>query len=131
MIFLDANYIIALFTDEHEFYERANRIYENIKDEKLVIANSVILEVMTVLNIKLKVSKEKLEEVYNTLNSGKFGIIEDLTFYDDSMKRQINYLPQRLPFFDCLYIEIMNQVDIKKIVTFDEHLNDKEIEVVS
>jgi len=30
-------------------------------------------------------------------------IIEDTNFYNDSFKRQINYLPQRIPFNDCLY----------------------------
>jgi hypothetical protein len=32
---------------------------------------------MTVLNIKLKVSKEILEKSYIRLNSGKFQIVED------------------------------------------------------
>jgi predicted nucleic-acid-binding protein len=130
MIFLDANYLIALFVDDHKFYKRANEIHKEIKDQELIISNSIILEVMTVLNITLKVSKEKLEEAYNTLNSGRYGIVEDLTFYDDTMKRMINYLPDRLPFFDCLYIEIMEQIEIKQILTFDKHFNNKEIEII-
>ncbi|MEA4957651.1 hypothetical protein SDC9_37497 [bioreactor metagenome] len=130
MIFLDANYIIALFVDNHKYYKRANKIYEDIKDQDLIISNSIILEVMTVLNIKLKVSKEKLEEIYNRMNNGSFGIVEDISVYDDALIRQISYFPDRLPFFDCLYIELMDQMAIKKIATFDKHFNNKEVEVI-
>lgn len=41
-----------------------------------------------------------------------------------------SYLPERLPFFDCLYIELMKQLEIKKIATFDKHFNNKEIKVI-
>ena len=126
MIFLDANYIIALFTNKHKFNKKANEIYEEIKDTELIITNSTILEVMTVLNIKIKVSKEVLETAYEKLNSGRFKIIEDIELYDDTMKRMINYYPERLPFFDCLYMALMEELEIKEIATFDKHFDNKE-----
>jgi predicted nucleic acid-binding protein len=43
----------------------------------------------------------------------------------------LDYLPERIPFFDCLYIELMQELEISKIVTFDEHFNNKGIEVIS
>ena len=125
MIFLDANFLIAFFVETEDQHEIATKIYEKIKDKQLIISNSIILEVMTVCNIKIKVSKEKLKEIYINLNSGLFDIIEDIKIYDDAMERQINYHPQRLPFFDCLYIELMEQLKIKEIVSFDEHFDNK------
>jgi len=125
MIFLDANFLIAFFVETEDQHEIATKIYEKIKDKQLIISNSIILEVMTVCNIKIKVSKEKLKEIYINLNSGLFDIIEDIKIYDDAMERQINYHPQRLPFFDCLYIELMEQLKIKGIVSFDEHFDNK------
>jgi predicted nucleic acid-binding protein len=126
MIFLDANFLIAFFVETEDQHEIATKIYEKIKDKQLIISNSIILEVMTVSNIKIKVSKEKLKEIYINLNSGLFHIIEDIKIYDDTMERQINYHPQRLPFFDCLYIELMKQLEIKEIVSFDEHFDNKD-----
>ena len=126
MIFLDANFIMSLFINNLEQHKTATKIYEEIKNQHLIISNSIILEVMTVSNIKIKVSKEKLEEIYNKLNSGAFEIIEDITLYDDTLKRQINYCPERLPFFDCLYLEVMKQLRITKIATFDKHFDNKE-----
>ena len=61
--------------------------------------NSTILEVMTVSNIKIKVSKEKLKKIYTDLNNGSFGIVEDIHWYNETLERQISYFPQRLPFF--------------------------------
>lgn len=130
MIFLDANFLISLFIQTEEEHNQATNIYEKIKDQPLIISNSIILEVMTVSNIKIKISPEKLRKLYNTLNSGKFGIIEDIHLYDDAIERMLNYHPERLPLFDCLYIEIMKQLGIKKMVTFDKHFNNKEIEVI-
>jgi predicted nucleic acid-binding protein len=130
MILVDVNFLIHLFIETGEEHNIANKIYENIKNQQLIIANSVILEVMTVSNVKLKVSKEKLEEIYNTLQGGKFEILDDMNLYDNTFKRQISYLPERLPFFDCLYLELMEQLGIKRMVTFDKHFDNKGIEVI-
>jgi predicted nucleic acid-binding protein len=87
---------------------------------------------MTVLNIKLKVEKEVLEKTYIRLNKGKFGIVEDINLYNDTMERMIKYLPERVSFFDCLYIEISKQLGIEEIVTFDKHFNNiDEIKVIN
>lgn len=130
MIFLDANFLMSLFIKTEKHHDIATKIYEKIKDQRLIISNSIILEVMTVLNIKIKVSPEKLKEIYINLNSDLFEIFEDLELYDDAMEKQISYHPQRLPFFDCLYIELMEQLGIEKIVTFDKHFDNKEIKVI-
>ena len=127
MIFLDTNYIIALFIKEHDFHERAVEIFEKIKNRELIISNSIILEVMTVLNIRLKVHKDILEDVFSNLNSDMFEIIEDIGLYYDTMQRMISYYPERLPFFDCLYIELMNQMGIVELVSFDGHFDNKGI----
>jgi predicted nucleic acid-binding protein len=130
MIFLDANFLISLFIDNNKYNKRALKIYGKIKDEKLIISNSIILEIMTVSNVKLKASKEKLEEIYTKLNDGSFGIVEDISLYNDTNKKMLEYLPERIPFLDCLYIELMEQLGIKQIVTFDQHFNNKGIEVM-
>ncbi|KZX11803.1 type II toxin-antitoxin system VapC family toxin [Methanobrevibacter filiformis] len=130
MIFLDANFIIDLFVDTEDNHEKAVKIYKQIKDKQLIISNSVILEVMTVLNIKLKVSKEILERSYSRLNGGKFKIVEDVSIYDETIERMVSYFPQRLPFWDCLYIELMEHLGIEKIATFDKHFRNKGIEVI-
>jgi len=130
MIFLDANFLLAFFIETEKGHKTATKIYEKIKNEGLIISNSIILEVMTVSNIKLKVSKDVLETIYSKLNDGTFKIVEDVPLYDMAMKRQISYLPERIPFLDCLYLELMKQLGIEKIATFDKHFKNKGIEVI-
>jgi len=130
MIFLDANYLISLFIETEKKHSIALDIWEKIKHEQLVITNSIILEVITISNVKIKLEKEKLEGIYNNLNSGRFKIVEDVSFQEGGMKKLLNNLPQRIPLFDCLYIELMEHIGIKQIVTFDKHFNYKGIEVL-
>ncbi|MDR2623419.1 MAG: PIN domain-containing protein [Methanobrevibacter sp.] len=130
MIFLDTDFLMSFFIDTEVNHKKTVRIYEKIKNERLIISNSIILEVMTVSNIKIKVSKELLEKIYTKLNDGTFRIIEDIPLYDMTMKRQISYLPERISFFDCLYMELMQQLEINKIATFDKHFKNKGIEII-
>jgi len=131
MIFLDANYLLSLYIETETEHNTALEIWDKIKHKELVISNSIILEVITISNIKIQLEKEKLEGIYNNLNSGRFKIVEDVSFQNNSMKKLLNYLPQRMPLFDCLYIELMEQLGISKIATFDKHFNNKGIKVIS
>ena len=104
MIFLDANYLLSLYIETETEHNTALAIWDKIKHEQLVISNSIILEVITIANTKIKLEKEKLVGIYNNLNGGRFKIIEDVSFQDNSMKKLLNYLPQRMPFFLIVYI---------------------------
>ncbi|MCL2687063.1 MAG: PIN domain-containing protein [Methanobrevibacter sp.] len=130
MIFLDANYLLSLYIETETEHNIALDIWDKIKHKELVISNSVILEIITIANIKIKLEKEMLEGIYNNLNSGRFKIVEDVSFQNNSMKKLLNYLPQRIPLFDCLYMELMEQLGITKIATFDKHFNNKGIEII-
>jgi predicted nucleic acid-binding protein len=99
MIFLDSNFLMSLFIKTEKHHDIAIHIYEKIKHQHLIISNSIILEVMTVSNIKIKVSKEVLKDIYVNLNSDLFTILEDIKLYDDTIERQINYLPRKIAFF--------------------------------
>ena len=98
MIFLDANFLMSLFIKTEKNHDIAVKIYNKIKNHHLIISNSIISEVMTVSNVKIKVSKEILEDIYINLNSGLFEIFEDIELYDEAMERQVNYHPERIPF---------------------------------
>ncbi|KZX10758.1 PIN domain-containing protein [Methanobrevibacter curvatus] len=84
MIFLDANFLISLFAeDKHSV--KAKKIWMQIKDKELIISNSIIMEVITVLNVKLKVSKDILKDSYISLKDGTFKIVDDTGLYDEVM----------------------------------------------
>lgn len=130
MIFLDASYLVSLISNEHENHERAKGIFHNqIHDKEKIISKLVIAEVITVLDKKLKVSKELLEKAYTSLNED-FTIIDDYPFFDNAMEQVLKH--KGLGFFDCMYITIMKVLEIEEIATFDKDFNKiKEITIVN
>ena len=54
---------------------------EDIKNREKIISSLIIAEVITVLNIKLKVNKELIQKVYNALDED-FTVLEDVYLFD-------------------------------------------------
>ncbi|MGL4669550.1 MAG: type II toxin-antitoxin system VapC family toxin [Methanobacteriaceae archaeon] len=124
MIFLDANYIIALFIEDHKFNERAKEIYKSIDNEK-IISRLVITEVITVLNIKIKADNGIIKKVYQQMYNN-FSVIEDHYFHDKAVQKLLKYNEKDLSLFDCIYMVLMEELGINEIATFDEHFENRE-----
>ncbi|MDR1018629.1 MAG: PIN domain-containing protein [Lachnospiraceae bacterium] len=116
MIFLDASYLISLLFNGHDNHEKAKELYYKLDNEEKIISKLVITEVITVLDKNLKVSKELLEHAYSYLNTD-FNIIDDYIFFDNAMEQVLKQ--KHLGFFDCMYITIMEKLEIEKIATLD------------
>ena len=128
MIFLDANFLINFYVETNEEHERANELLKEIKDKERVISKLVIMEVITVMNIKLKQDPYLISEVYKELNDN-YNVIIDNDFYDKGFEILNNEMvrnKKRIPLFDCVYIALMNELGIKKIATFDSHFDNIE-----
>ena len=124
MIFLDANFLVSYYLHTEEHHERALEIDEEIGNNERIISRSVIAETINVLNNKLKIDKETIEIIYKKLIED-YSMIEDQFFYNKAVKKLISY-EKRLPFFDFLYIALMEELRIEKIATFDKHFNNIE-----
>ena len=85
MIFLDANFFINLYVKGNENHERAKEILKSIKNEELLTSKLVIMEVITVLNVKLKKDIGLISNVYKELNED-YKVISDIDFYDEGLE---------------------------------------------
>jgi predicted nucleic acid-binding protein len=94
---------------------------ESIKNEDKVISRVIIAETINVLNNKLKLDKNKIEETYTKLIED-YTLIEDHYFYNDALRKTIEW-KKRLPFFDFVIMSVIEDLGIKKIATFDEHFD--------
>ena len=117
MIFLDTSYLVSLILDKHEKHERSKEIYEKIEGEEKIISKLVVSEVITVLDKKLKLDKELLKSAYTYLHED-FTIIDDYVFFDDAMDQVLKQ--KHLGFFDCMYITIIDKLEIEEMATFDK-----------
>ncbi len=115
MIFLDTTFIVGLFVSNDDWHEAAVKVYNEIKNEELVISNLVIAETVTILKNKLK-TKDILEIYRNIPNF--FHVIDDNFLYDKAMDEFVKY-DSSISFFDAIYVAIMRKEDIIKIASFD------------
>jgi len=125
MIFLDTNYIVALSLKQHEDYKRANEIWETIGIKKKIISKLIIVEVLNVLNKRLKVNMELTEKVCKFMADELVVINEmnDIGCYTKAMKYMKQYYPERIQFADCVFIAVIEELEIEEIVSFDSHFD--------
>jgi len=124
MIFLDANYIVSYYIESEDHHKRALEIAKHFKDKKRIISKSIIAETVNILNTKLKIDKKIIKATYEKIYND-FKILEDHYYYDKAVDKIVND-KKRLPFFDTLYIVLMEDLGITEIATFDKHFNNIE-----
>ncbi|KZX12124.1 type II toxin-antitoxin system VapC family toxin [Methanobrevibacter filiformis] len=125
MIFLDASFLINFYVENNKYHKRAGEILKSIGNENLLISKLVIMEVITVMNIKLKQDSKLISKVYEELNNN-YTILIDNDFYDKGLEilsKSLKENKKRLPLFDCVYMALMQELGIKEIATFDKHFN--------
>ena len=96
--------------------------YDN-KDK--IISDLIIVEVLNLLNTRLKVNMELTEKIYNFIIN-ELIVLHDEKYYSRGFQHLKSYYPERLPFNDCVYIALMEDLGIKEIATFDKHFNNIE-----
>jgi len=131
MIFVDSNFIIALSLKKHNKHDRAVKIWEKIQNEDKITSKLVVTEVLNILNVRLKQNIELTEKVYNFI-AHNIKVLYDNEYHDKAFQYLKLYYPdERLPFNDCVYMVLMEELEIEKIASFDRHfdLNDKIIRV--
>ena len=88
MYFLDTTFIVGLFVSNDQWHTQSLKVYEKIKNKKLVISKLVIAEVITILKNKLET--KDIYEIYMNL-SKIFIVLEDNLHYDEAMDIFIKY----------------------------------------
>ncbi|MCL2116558.1 MAG: hypothetical protein FWH29_10100 [Methanobrevibacter sp.] len=50
-------------------------------------------------------------------------IVEDYEYYGSAVKNIKKLYPSRIPFFDCLYMAVMEDLETTEILSFDKHFD--------
>jgi len=122
MIFIDANFIIALSVKKHDKYDKAIKLWENIENEEKITSKLVVTEVINVLNVSLKQNIELTEKVYKFI-ANNITILYDHDYHAKAMDYMKLYYPKRLPLNDCVYMSLMEDLGITEILSFDNHFD--------
>ena len=118
MIFLDSSYLIALMLKQDRNYKKASDLKTTIFNERIIINNTVLSEVLNSFN---KYKSLNLE--HNVNNMFKFDI--DYLTEDDYKKAltYYRYYNTAINFSDCTILVTMNKYNTDKIVSFDSDFN--------
>ena len=118
MIFLDSSYLIALMLKQDRNYKKASDLKTTIFNERIIINNTVLSEVLNSFN---KYNSLNLE--HNVNNMFKFDI--DYLTEDDYKKAltYYRYYNTAINFSDCTILVTMNKYNTDKIVSFDRDFN--------
>ena len=116
LYFLDTVFIVALFVLNDQWHPQAVEIYEQIKNEKMIISKLVIAETITVL--KNKLDAKDIHEIYMNIPNF-FDVVDDSLNYNEAMEEFVKY-DSTISFFDAMYVAVMKKENIINIVSFDE-----------
>ncbi|WP_276955335.1 type II toxin-antitoxin system VapC family toxin [Methanobrevibacter woesei] len=118
MIFIDSSYLIALMLKQDRNYKKASALKTTIFNERIIINNTVLSEVLNSFN---KYNSPNLE--HNVNNMFKFDI--DYLTEQDYKKAltYYRYYNTAINFSDCTILVTMNKYNTDKIVSFDSDFN--------
>lgn len=117
MIFIETSYLINLNVPKLQNHQRAKEIWAEIKDKEKIISKMIVYETITVLR-KLKQDTKTVNKVYKLLVDGEIKVLEDVIYYEQALDYTLNH--NKIGFFDNLSYIVMQNNDIKEIVSFDE-----------
>ena len=120
-VFVDSNYIIALFNPTDSNHKRAKVIAKKLEEQqtKLVLSNFIFLETVTVLSQRR--GKEVASDVGALLKQDH---TISIIMIDDLLNDAAWYIFQNVPyknisFVDCSTIALMKTENLQRILTFD------------
>jgi predicted nucleic acid-binding protein len=127
MIFCDSNFIVDLFVKKFNNGKKNPRHFPAVKvwnsiDETKIISNLIRIEVINVLHLKHQKNRELIRKVNFTLLND-FEIIDDSDYYDEGLKKLLEFNERELSINECIYLAIMEDYGIEKIVSFDSHFD--------
>ena len=125
MIFLDTTYIVSFLVDTEENHKRALKLSKQLQGQKLVITNAILTETMNLLTKKLNRNTKSIVKAYELIKNNFKIIYETKELTEKSMKTLVKY-KAKIGLTDALTIEIMKELKIHEIFTFDDHFDNKE-----
>ena len=74
------------------------------------------------VNTRLKENIELTKKVYNFMFD-ELIVANDYDYYNEALKYMDSYYPERIAFFDCIYMALMEDLKINEILSFDDHFD--------
>ncbi len=132
-IFLDTGFLIALSDESDKNHARAKTSLKELVSggARFVVARNVLIEYLD--GVTKRIGKEKaIEELDNILNS-KLLVIEPVTESDwnKAIAYFRKYNDQQIDMTDCMSFAVMERLELKAVLTFDNDFKVHGLEVMT
>lgn len=122
-VFIDTNFIIAIFKDFDTNHGKAISNMNIINENDCYISNGILNEIITILMLRTK-NIELTKKAYRFLNDN-FTIINeyDIEIFNDkvfSLFKKYNKSNFKLSFIDCSIVVIFKHYELDSVVSFDK-----------
>ncbi|MBZ9570593.1 PIN domain-containing protein [Methanobrevibacter sp. TMH8] len=122
MIFLDTAYIVGLFVKNDQWHEKAKEKEFYTRNKEKFISILILSETITLINKKLGSKSAKI--VYEYILDNFIIIRPNQEIYDKAIEILVKY--NNLSLADSVTIQLMNDLNIYEIISFDSDFDNKE-----
>lgn len=119
-IFIDADALVALARARDKNHQRAKKIYEKIKKERVSFfsSNTSLYETITVISQRIshQMAQKFILEIRQRINF----IFVDLKTEEKGLEIFNKQTSKNVSLFDCLNMAILKEMGLKEIFSFDK-----------
>jgi predicted nucleic acid-binding protein len=123
--FIDTSGFYAVLDRDDAFHADGDKIWRQLlaTDEKLVTSNYILLETISLLQIRLGVTAARV------FNNDVVPVLQvewiDATMHTSAISAMLAASRRALSLVDCTSFEIMRRLSIQKAFTFDKHFKEQ------
>jgi predicted nucleic acid-binding protein len=122
---VDACFIVAFIVNDEKDHNRALELYNQLEGHELYISRAILIEVINLLTKRLKGKTKELLGVYEAIKH-EYKIVEiNAELSDRAMQTLLKY-DGNLGLVDTINIEVMKELNICSIYSFDPDFDNKE-----
>jgi predicted nucleic acid-binding protein len=125
MIVLDSCYIVSSLVDTEKDHKRAVELSKRFNEKDVIITNTILIETINLLTDKLNHNTEAITEIYESIKSTFKIIDENEEIREKAMQKLIKY-DSKVGLADAITIEIMEELNIHEIYSFDDDFDNKQ-----
>jgi len=117
MILVDSTFFTAIVNKKDQWHEDSLRVAKKIFNMEKIVSNLIISESIT--NVSSLFGGKIGKEVYYNIKDNYIIFEENRPIYDNTINTLLHY-NGTLSYADCLSLEIMRELNIDKIASFDK-----------
>ena len=119
-LFVDTGYVIALINENDQHHACALALSQHYEGHPLVTTDAVLLEIGNALS---RIARQEASQILHYFIHADEVTVVQLTpdRFNSAFKRYDRYQDKHWGLVDCLSFEVMQEMALSKVLSFDHH----------